>query len=380
MMNNAVKGARTNRRVLGLLALIGTAAVFLLTPTIGFGYPVPPLPAGNLIQNPWFRSGSNPTEPGQDHWTPEFNEGVTWGLSQKDSNPSPDTFIAGKCGNQNTYCGTGARWANDFESGDTVSYPGVDVFIYQIVQTDQANRELNFFMYFVNHRLNIGEAVIYGANGANGPWEQIWVPVSITQDRNPGPDNAPGRNGNPWFSTPMVSTVLDQGYPFYKILLHANYPESNTNQGDVGIKVTGVYFTVKNTNEPGINPTSWVVYNPTLLPSGETVSQGNATPAPQGTADPATQPANTEAGVVEPTQPPAATATQPGNTEIAQAPATQPAERTREATATSVLAQLTPTPAPAGGNGLIIGFLAGLFGAGVVVIAVQVIRMVVRKG
>jgi hypothetical protein len=234
----------------------------------------------------------------------------------------------------------------------------------------------------VNHRLEVGEAVISGAQSANGPWEQVWVPVSIFQDRNPGPEEGPGRNGNPWFNTPMVETVLADGYPFYKITLHARYPESDSNMGDVGIKITGVYFSVDDTDEPAMAATTWVVVNPTLAPSGETVS-GGSTPVPQGTAGPATQPANTEAAVVEPTQTPGPIGTEPDPqaTELAAAP---PTERSRDVQSTG---QTQPTQepvetpdAPTEGNGLFIGFLAGLLGAGVLLIAVQMVRMVIRKG
>lgn len=376
-----MNSTRLKSRTIGLLALLAAAAVFLLTPSTGFGYPVPQLPADNLIHNPWFRSTSDPSMAGLDSWTPELNQDVSWGISQKESNPAPEVIISGVCGFKEVYCGTGTRWANEFDNGDSVSYPGIDVYISQVVQADPNKRRLRFFMYFVNHRLNIGEAVISGSQNSNGPWEEVWVPASISQNVNPGPNNAPGRNGNPWFNTPMLETTLGAGYPFYKIVLHARYPESNTNQGDVGMKITGVYFTALQTGDQEDLATPWVVVNPTLSPSGETVSSGTGSDPHQDgqTATPAapTEPVEPTQSVEE-TEPTAVQSPEPTDSQLnpeatglEPAADTQATERTRQ----------TPTPeAPAEApsdtrwGGVILGFLAGLLGAGVLIGGFLLIR------
>jgi hypothetical protein len=371
-----LNSTRLKSRSISLLPLLGAAAVFLLTPSTGFGYPVPDLPADNLVDNPWFRSTSDPSMAGLDGWTLELNPEISWGISQKESNPSPEVILSGVCGFKEVYCGTGARWANEYDNGDPVSYPGIDVYISQVVQADPNSRMLRFFMYFVNHRLDIGEATISGGQSSNGPWDEVWLPASISQDQNPGPSNAPGRNGNPWFNTPMLETTLGTGYPFYKITLHARYPESNTSQGDVGIKVTGVYFTVLETDAPEALATPWVVVNPTLSPDGETVSLeagsdprdngSTATPVPPTEPVEGTQSAeNGDPTEAEPT--PEATTAEPS-----------PAPTETEPPVSTQRTRITPTPAEApqdgGSNGLLLGFLAGMMGAGVLFGLFQLIR------
>ena len=45
-----------------------------------YAFQVSPLPADNLVVNPWFRSVAKPTGPGFDYWVNVNNE---WILSQK---------------------------------------------------------------------------------------------------------------------------------------------------------------------------------------------------------------------------------------------------------------------------------------------------------
>jgi hypothetical protein len=119
------------------------------------------------------------------------------------------------------------------------SLPGVDVYIYQVVNANPTHRRLQFFMYWVNHKLDIAEAKIYGSQSSSGPWTEIWNPIIISQDVNPPKGFAPGHLGVPWYETGIMESTLGAGYPFYKIELHARYPASDTQQGDVGVKITG---------------------------------------------------------------------------------------------------------------------------------------------
>ncbi len=138
-----------------ILALLGNV-LLAVSFKVANAYPVPPLPEDNLIVNPWFRNGNMP---GFSGWSLPLNaEGLTWGPSQKESNPSPDIVVSGTCGGQVVYCGTAARWAEQ----EKVYYPNIDVFAYQIVSTDPANRKLKFFAHYVSHRVEVGAVNIYG--------------------------------------------------------------------------------------------------------------------------------------------------------------------------------------------------------------------------
>lgn len=274
----------------GLFLLTG---VFLSTPQKAFGYPVEPLPADNLITNPWFRSASDPRVAGLDGWTNILVDGIGWDLSQKESNPSPEVIVSGVCGFKEVYCGTGARWANETIDKELFSHPGVDAVMYHVVSANPAHRKLKFFMYWVNHKLDVFEVKIYGASTADGPWNEVWDPFFLTQAVNPPPSDAPGRGNNPWFDTGMLETVFKEGYPFYKIELHARYPDADTNHGDVGVKVTGVYFATENTDAPADSaPTALVLSEGTYSgPSGESTrpdDQNQTTPTvkPQRTRIP----------------------------------------------------------------------------------------------
>ena len=224
--------------------------MLLCTPEKVFGYQVEPLPQDNLITNPWFRSASDPRVAGLDGWTNVLVDGIGWDLSQKESNPSPEIVVSGVCGFKEVYCGTGARWANETIDKELFSHPGIDAVMYQVVSANPAHRKLKFFMYWVNHKLDVFEVKIYGASTADGPWTDVWNPFYLTQAVNPPPSEAPGRGNNPWFDTDFMEAVFNEGYPYYKIELHARYPEADTNHGDVGVKVTGVYFATENTDAP----------------------------------------------------------------------------------------------------------------------------------
>jgi hypothetical protein len=240
----------------------------------------PPLPPGNLLVNPWFRSAADPNLAGLDGWENTLVDGVGWGTSQKDDNPSPEILIAEDCDFLQVYCGTSARWATILFEEVTYAYPGMDVYLSQVVQANPANRLLQFSMYWVNHRLDIAEVRIYGSRLPNGPWQSLWTPIQISQDQNLPLCCTPGHNGIPWFETPPLQTVLEKGYPYYKVVLHARYPVPFADSGDVGVKITGVYFTAVYTdNQPNLS-TPVVVHNPTAAPTVTPGSTAAFTPTP----------------------------------------------------------------------------------------------------
>jgi hypothetical protein len=250
------------------IVFFGLLVALAMIPSFrAWGYPVPPLPDDNLLTNPWFRSVENPAAAGLEGWTNDLSAGVGWGISQKESNPSPEILVSGVCGFEPVYCGTGARWANISSEDGTESYPDVDVFLHQVVSTDSSHRHLNFSMYWVNHRLEVGEVIVYGSDRPDGPWELVWQPITISQDENPSPCCVPGHNGIPWFKTGPLETTLEIGYRHYKVILHARYPDTEIEQGDVGVKITGVYFAAHETDAPTNGSTPVVVHDPTVDPT-----------------------------------------------------------------------------------------------------------------
>lgn len=357
----------------GILLFLVLGAFLFQTVPSAYSYPVPPLPEDNLMTNPWFRSVSNPAEPGFDGWTPVLIDGVGWGLSQKESNPSPDLVISGRCGFKQVYCGTGARWANERNEGDTLSYPGLDVYLYQIVNAEAANRKLNYSMYWVNHKIDVAEVKVYGSDSANGAWTEVWQPFSVSQDKNPPPGSSPGREGIPWFHTGMLETILGKGYAYYKIEIHARYPESDTQQGDVGIKITGVYFAAGFTSEPEKLSTPVIVQNPTISSpnTGEDESKPTTGPSSeQGTPQETPQRVRTPSPTPTPTMQPSLP---------------QPT-RTRQASSTplpvvspTVQDDLKPTSDAVEQGGIGLGFVIGLITAGLILFAIVVIRTAVKK-
>lgn len=212
--------------VLGLCGLLFPMAA----PTHAF--PVPQLPEDNLIVNPWFRDAATPTTPGFDGWTRLLTNGVTWGPSQKVSNPTPEIIVSGVCGFEQVFCGTAARWAKQ----DGIVYPNIDVVMYQVVTANPFHHELTFFSHWVSHRVALAEISIYGGNTSGGPWTELWTPLSHSQDvviKPPGGDMS-----ELWEETGFLHKTLDRGYSHYKVEVRARLPEGDT----VGFKLTGVYF------------------------------------------------------------------------------------------------------------------------------------------
>jgi hypothetical protein len=214
---------------------------------VAYAFPVPELPGDNLIVNPWFRSESNSTQAGFDGWTRVLTDGISWGPSQKVSNPSPDIVVAGTCGFEQVYCGTAARWAE--QSG--VLYPNIDVFAYQIVAADPSQRNLKFFAHYVSHRVDVGAVKIYGSDSADGPWTLLWVPLYHSQDEQIVPESRDVVEL--WEETGFLERAIERGYPYYKVELQSRLPEWHMIRG-VGFKITGIYFATEFTDEPGVPP------------------------------------------------------------------------------------------------------------------------------
>jgi len=278
----------------GIAAMLILICALLFIPILpAWAYPAPPLPDDNLIVNPWFRSAEDPHKAGLDGWTNELTDGVGWGISQKVDNPSPEILVSGDCAFEPVYCGTGARWAEERLDGEKMTYPGLDVYLHQVVATDPAHRRLSFSMHWVNHRIDVAEVLVFGSQGPNGPWELVWLPITISQDENPLPCCVPGHNDLPWFETAVLSTTLPMGYPYYKLVLHARYPAPDRESGNVGVKITGVYFSSGLTNDGTSLSTPVVVYNPTIVP-GDSTPEPTATPTDSGRPTQTPQPTSTQ--------------------------------------------------------------------------------------
>jgi hypothetical protein len=236
--------AKNLRLTIVLALIVGTALIF--SQEIAYAFRVAELPEDNLIVNPWFRSASNQNLAGFDGWTRPLTDGVTWGLSHKESNPSPNLVVIGRCGSQQVYCGTAARWAEQ----DGVLYPNIDVYAYQVVAADSSRRKLKFFAHYVSHRVEVGAVNVYGGPSADGPWELVWTPLYYTQDVKEVPES--GGQQELWMESGFREWTIEQGYPFYKVELHARLPEL---VGDAirgaGFKITGIYFATEATNDPG---------------------------------------------------------------------------------------------------------------------------------
>jgi hypothetical protein len=137
--------------------------LFDYTEGLGFSDGVAPLPADNLINNPWFHSSNSTSIASLQGWTNVLQNGIGWGMSDKSQNPTPSGEI-----------GTAARWA---EMNGTF-YPNLDVYLYQVVTAYSANRKLKFSTWWVSHKVDILEVTVYGGTSQNGPWVKVWTPFS----------------------------------------------------------------------------------------------------------------------------------------------------------------------------------------------------------
>lgn len=258
-------------------------------------FQVDPLPSDNLIVNPWFRKTTTTGRKGtitvasHDGWTNVLNNGAGWGTTQKESDPSPDTVIAPACNYQPVFCGTGIRWAKNAAKGAVQEfYPGVDVYIYQVVNSDPGKTKLKFFTHWVAHKIEIAEVVIYGGNDPAGLWQPVWTPFYQSIDY----VQSDSDQSETWIYftslTPPVEAVISQGYPFYKVEIHARYgdPDPSLATGGVGVKFTGVYFATENagptpTPDPNATPTPTASASPT--PTASPSPSISPTPTPSNT-------------------------------------------------------------------------------------------------
>ena len=243
--------------------LLFFSCLLLLVPIRAQAFQVDELPADNLIENPWFRSAQNPRDSGLDGWIDAGGNNKYWSSSQKESNPTPDQITAGVCGSQELYCGTAARLDPTKGQSGGIGIPGVDAYLYQIVQADRSDRKLIFFAYWVSHEIEIAEVSIYGGDSANGPWDLVWVPLHHTQDKLIRPPRGEGVEAL-WENTGDVETVLEEGYSYYKVEFHARLPEGNS----TGFKITGVYFSTAETDKL---PSENIIMTPDILPSANTI-------------------------------------------------------------------------------------------------------------
>ena len=247
------------------------------------------LPSDNLIQNPWFRSSN--CQFSSIGW--KTNEGeAPWGGSAKIQDPT-DFNCNGD------WTGFAARFArNAGKEAQQEFYPNKDALLSQVVgPVSPANITLQFHFLFVAHRFNWFKAEIYGSNNVNGPWTSVWIPLDerdcLSQDCANAPYNQYCMQTRECLwdyvteeylgSLNPLTNKINQGYPYYKIEFLGNYPEPDSSAtGDVGIKVSRVYFKVSNGST--ITPTEL----PT--PTAQATIKPSDSPSPSRSASPTNSP------------------------------------------------------------------------------------------
>jgi hypothetical protein len=233
------------------------------------------LPADNLLQNPWFQDPNDPEEPSLAGWVDETPGSGFWSLSNKPSDPTSGGFTNGAAARVSVGRG---------DSPKTVEI-GEDAYLTQVVSADASKTTLKFFMHWVTHTVKPADVTIFGGNSPSGPWTQVWVPFNQSVSEAIKPPAGTEAATYLWklytASTPMVQTTLAQGYPYYKLQVHANLPDEMG-----GFKFTGVYFAVSGNGNP----------NPTVVPTQPT-SNPTVTPNPTATAVPPTPGTQTFADV-----------------------------------------------------------------------------------
>ena len=272
---------------------------------------VEPLPDNNLVENPWFRQGNQPSLTG---WTDSAGNNVIWSLSQKQSNPSPDQVV-----------GTSARLAFGSGQGGGTGEGGVDAYLYQVVSANAALTHLNFKIHWVTQWIDRATVTIYGGNSADGPWTAVWVPLDINQSTS---------TGGAWTQTELLDTTIAEGFPFYKIELFGRYPDGRQQ----GVKYTGVYFSVD--SNAGEIVESAVTVATATTPATE--AEPTTRPVRQTAVPPTNTPAPTEAAEVD----------LPATVEVVAAAATTEAEPTQPAVRPTRTVRETAVPAvnPAAAN------------------------------
>lgn len=169
---------------------------------------VPELPAGNLLQNPWFTDGLT-------GWIDA--DGDDWEISIKASNPSP--------GGANTAARFSKRIQYRWGLGPGCDEDGEQGTLYQVVTADPLKLQLAFSAWYV---VDVGANAwvdIYGGETAEGPWIHFWRPLNT-----PIADRT-------WHNTDAQIANLAVGFPYYKIELNGVCDGS-------GAKFTGVYLGV----------------------------------------------------------------------------------------------------------------------------------------
>jgi hypothetical protein len=223
------------------------------------GFQYDPLPADNLVHNPWFQQDCEFSAEG---WSVDQTaDGLSWGGSDKTQNPSAES-----CGGE--YNGNSMRWAK--QSGASLEFsPEQDARFWQVVgPVDETQTVLRFHFLLVAHRMNQLRAQISGAMDADGPWTPLWTPLDKGW-LNTGGANGPFDgtcDGGPLDRTCLwdkvtedelgslepLSIRLDSGYRFYRIELLGNYPvPDQTATGDVGGKIARVYFALGESTSVG---------------------------------------------------------------------------------------------------------------------------------
>jgi hypothetical protein len=199
--NTTVSFIETGPFTLRLTATLGGNKV---SDTMTVHVVVPPLPADNLVANPWFRdpTGKSGSMAG---WTVAKG---SWNATKKGHNPSPDIL---------------GQTAGDLDPRGGANQ---DTYIYQVVSANAAHRRLRFRMYWVTISMVQVYVKILGGPTKSGPWTTAWTPFLENKAHTVR-----------WAQSALVQTTV-KGHSFYRIELHGVLPANNG-----AAKFTGIYFT-----------------------------------------------------------------------------------------------------------------------------------------
>lgn len=221
-----------------------SSALLLANPGLALADVVAPLPAGNLVTNPWFSTVVNgELRLDTSGWV--FEGSPTWGTG----NAKPDCPGPAPWGTSFTL-----RWAR--QSGQVPEFhPNIEVRAHTVVAANASHRTIKYFMHWVMHRMTL-KTHVYGSASPSGPWTQLWIPFQHTETVNwTHPPSEPRSTAwkhftsmpgkfDDWYAPVPRTITLGQGYPYYKVELRGSYPEPDSSTtGGVGGKLTGVYFT-----------------------------------------------------------------------------------------------------------------------------------------
>ena len=175
-----------------------------------------------------------------------------------------------------------------------------------------------------------------------------------------------------------METVIVEGNPYYKVEFHARYSDADEGQGEVGVKVTGVYFATALTDDAGAAATPQLVHNPTVVPPAGSTSESTQETGPaDATARADSAMKRTEqAEAAAIAQAEAATATHQAMATPTKAatPTQTPTERVLPTPTAS------PVPEPPGISGdMGTGFLYGIIAAAALIGLFLAVRFLMRK-